>query len=239
MRRALALTALPLVAMLAACGQQTGRADSSGPAPSQAESTAGQWGDCTVAAFEDAGPELATVHLGSEPVPVKLPESGPCAGGFVALVPGGVIGTDVADLALEPDTLQVLDAGDLAGRVLVRVDGGVHPRGGFQPHLFVVGDDVTEATVDGAPLVPFVATDGGMAPMGVRCGDGSVSVLTARTSEPPGVVLAWDVERTTYDLSGAHVRRTATEQVRDHAADPLLRRDMPELFDPLSPFAGC
>ena len=82
--------------------------------------------------------------------------------------------------------------------------------------------------------------DGGMAPMTATCSDdGGVAVLTATVSEPPGIVLAWDVERTTYELDGHTARQVGSEQIRDHAADPVLRREMPDLFQPASLFADC
>ena len=88
--------------------------------------------------------------------------------------------------------------------------------------------------------MPFVATDGGAAPMAATCvGDGEIGVLTATTSEPPGVILAWDVQRTTYRLEGHQAVLVGTKQVRDHAADPTLRKEMPELFEPDAFFADC
>jgi hypothetical protein len=64
-------------------------------------------------------------------------------------------------------------------------------------------------------------------------------VLSATTSEPPGVVLAWDVERTTYDITAGGAVRTGSEQIEDHIADPLLRKKMPELFEPGALFEDC
>jgi len=228
------VTALAATAVLAGCGQQVADGSSSDPA-------ARQWRDCTPAAFEgDAGQSL-DVSTADGPVPVKLPTSGPCAGGLVALTPAGVVGTDVDDLDLDESTVQVVGLrGDGGPAALVRVDGERHPRGGFQPHLFTVaGGTVAEVTVDGGPLLPFVATDGGMAPMTATCDDGEVAVLSATVSEPPGIVLAWDVERTAYRIEGASAELVGSEQVRDHAADPVLRQEMPELFEPGSLFADC
>lgn len=231
-------------ALLAGCGQQ----DTSGPA-AQGDPGAGQqtraakWRECTETAYDEADGRALRIPTGAGAVSVKLPTSGPCADGLVARVGDGVTGLDVEGLDLDASTAQVVRAGDTAsggGEALLRVDGGMHPRGGFQPHLFLVSETVRELTVDGHPVLPFVATDGGMAPMTATCtDDGGVAVLTATTSEPPGVVLAWDVERTTYDLTADGVVRTGTEQTEDHIADPLLRKKMPELFEPGALLGNC
>jgi hypothetical protein len=150
----------------------------------------------------------------------------------------GVTGLDVTGRDLEAGTARVVALGD--GTELLLVDGGVHPRGGFQPHLFVLADELHEVREDGNPLLPFVATDGGGAPMAATClGDRELGILTATTSEPPGVILAWDVQRTTYRLEGHEAVLVGTKQVRDHAADPTLRKEMPELFEPGALFADC
>ena len=221
---------------LSACGQQAGPATGG-----DASSAPAQVGGCTVAAFDAASGKVGQVGTSAGSVEVKLPTDGPCAGRLVARAESGVVGLTVSGLDRSTAQVVPLDgAGEGAPQALVRVDGEPHPRGGFQPHLFTVTDQVREVTVDGSPLVPFVATDGGMAPMTATCtDDGGVAVLTATTSEPPGVVLAWDVERTTYALTAAGAEPTGTEQVRDHAADPVLREEMPALFEPGALFADC
>lgn len=252
MRRGLALLALLPSAALAGYGSQTGASDDAGTTPetggTRSEASARVWGDCTQEAFDDAGAPATTLRhdTWSADMRLKLPSDGPCAGGLVASGPGGVVGVDVRSAELDAGTVSVLDAGAWGaagasgGSVLVRVDGGFHPRGGYQPHLYLVGPDaVREVTVDGGPVVPFVATDGGMAPLAVRCGDGTIEVVTATTAEPPGVVLAWDVRRTTYTLSADGARRRGPSSLEEDVADPLLRRDMPELFDPARILAGC
>ena len=249
--RTRAVTVLAAAVFMVGCGQQAGETGASGgvsgsttdsavPAPSAA-SDAG-WRSCTAEAFESDPSPALQLPVGDLPVEaVKLPTDGPCAGGLVVRTAEGVIGTDVSGLELEPDTADVVHLrGDGLPSVLLRVDGGRHPRGGFQPHLFAVTGTVGELTVDGQPLLPFVATDGGMAPMTATCtDDGGVAVLTATVSKPPGIVLAWDVERTAYRIDGTEARSAGSRQVRDHAADPVLRREMPDLFEPASLFADC
>ena len=122
---------------------------------------------------------------------------------------------------------------------LVLLSAKPHPRGGWQPHLFGSGGEtgLTEVTSEGRPVVPFVATDGGAPPMTATCTkEGGVAVMTATAPEPPGVVLAWDVHRTTYTRRTAGRRPPA--RVEKAAADPLLRKERPELFDGTL-FANC
>ena len=227
--RSLTLVSVLLVsALLAGCGDDSPRTDPTLPA---------QWGDCTVDDFDQAdGQDLG--RLGSDVVKLVPAGEGPCAGGLVARTGAGVEGVDVSGLDLEAGTAAVVTLG--GGRELLLVHGGVHPRGGFQPHLFGTTGGLQEVLVDGNPLLPFVATDGGGAPTTATCGaDDKVSLLAATTSEPPGVVLAWDVQRTTYRIEGSEAVLVGTRQVREHAADPVLREAMPELFDPAALFADC
>lgn len=195
---------------------------------------AAQWHDCDNEAYSDADGRLARVEVAGQdgPVVVKLVAgTGPCGGGLVARYDDGVAGQDVSDLQLDAETAEVVRLED--GQTLLRLDGAEHPRGGFQPHLFAVADGMAEVRAGGAPLLPFVATDGGAAPSAVRCGPGgTIEVLRATTSKPPGVVLAWDVHLTTYEIDGADATESGTEQIRDHAADPLLHKEMPALFRP-------
>jgi len=238
MRSSVAVLFAAVAALVAGCGQQDAPLPEDDAAP-----RAVQWRGCTAAAFADDPAPAVRLPTTAGTVAVKLPTDGPCAGGLVARVADGVAGLDVSDLALDPGTAQVVHlrgAADGDPVAVLRVDGGAHPRGGFQPHLFLAQGGVDEVTTDGRPLLPFVATDGGAAPMTATCtDDGGVAVLNATTSEPPGVVLAWDVERSTYRITGAEAQPGGTEQIRDHAADPLLREEMPALFEPGALFADC
>jgi len=174
-----------------------------------------------------------------EPVRLTAPGQGPCAGTLVAGSGEDAGGPDVSDLDL-------VAKGATAVRLhgspdLVLLFSRSHPRGGAQPHLFGAdgGGALREVTVDGNPLVPFVATDGGAAPMTATCtDDGGVAVLEGTASQPPGVVLAWDLAETAYEIRDAEVVDSTTRTVRRDAADPVLRKEMPELFDG-SLFADC
>ena len=69
--------------------------------------------------------------------------------------------------------------------------------------------------------------------------DGLVVVVTARASEPPGIVLAWDLTRTTYRRAVAPAAQVARAVVRrERSADPVLRRERPDLYRGLV-LTGC
>lgn len=232
MRTLSAISALLVLVLLGGCGAEDPRS-----APGQPD----RWGDCTLAALRQAGGQpMATMSDGDAHVAVRLvpPGDGPCAGGLVARTDNGVQGLPAAGLGLDAGSAKVVLLAD--DSQLLLVDGGTHPRGGFQPHVFALAGGLHEVLVDGNPLLPFVATDGGGTPATATCsGHGGVDVLTATTSAPPGVVLAWDVQRTSYRVEDGRAVRTGTKQVRDHTADPVLRKEMPALFEPDAFFSDC
>jgi hypothetical protein len=233
------LSGLLLTGLAAGCGSSApSGAGAAGDSPAS-------WHDCTVDDFGTAGQPLGSLETpdGSAKVRLVEPGEGPCAGGLVVRTGSGVDGVDVSGLDLDASSAHVVHlrgSGGEGPRDLLLVEGGAHPRGGFQPHLFTTYGGLHEVTVDGNPLLPFVATDGGGAPATARCGDdGTVEVLTATTSEPPGVILAWDVQRTTYRIDETGAEELGSAQVRDHAADPVLRKELPQLFSPDGFFADC
>jgi hypothetical protein len=174
------------------------------------------------------------------PQPVRLTSagSGPCA--HRLLGPGGG-STDVGGLDLVAATAKVVHLeGDGAGDLLL-LSAKPHPRGGSQMHLFDSGGatGLVEVTADGRPVLPFVATDGGAPPMTATCtDDGGIGIVTAKAHKPPGVVLAWDVTLTSYDLQDGRAIFRGESSVAEAAADPTLRKEHPELYDG-SLFADC
>jgi len=173
-----------------------------------------------------------------EPVRLTGQGSGPCANSLLA--PGGTA-YDVSGLDLVTDGATVVHLRGEGAPDLVLLSEQPHPRGGYQPHLFGGGgpDGLVEVTADGQPVVPFVATDGGAAPMTATCTkEAGVAVITGTASEPPGVVLAWDLHRTAYDIVDGLAVHPQTSVLQKDVADPLLRKEMPELFDG-SVFADC
>ena len=165
---------------------------------------------------------------------------GPCAGALVTTVDGERTGVTVADA---PSSVEDPAVVALRGttRELLMLRGDPHPRGGYPVHLYgATGGAIAEILADGRPVIGFVSTDGGAAPATATCTpDGGLATWAGTAHQPPGVVLAWDVWRTTYTLDGVDATKVSHELVREAVADPLLRRAMPQLFDPAATFADC
>ncbi|HET6627989.1 MAG TPA: hypothetical protein VFG63_16480 [Nocardioidaceae bacterium] len=171
---------------------------------------------------------------------VPADSDGPCANALFTTFDGEPSAVPLGEAGIDTGSVQVVQ---LRGteRQLLLVRGEPHPRGGYEVHLFGGTDDeIGEVLADGHPVVGFVATDGGGAPATATCTDaGGIATVTATTHEPPGVILAWDVHRSTYRLRGNRAVLVSSEQIRDAAADPLLRKEMPALFDPDDYFEDC
>jgi hypothetical protein len=219
------LLTLTVLAAASGCGQEGGT--TSAPAT---DACAGK-GTTVVRADLDGNGSVEDVRLTGQ-------GSGPCAHRLLA--PGGAA-YDVAGLGLVTTGATVIHLQGDGAPDLVLLSTKPHPRGGSQPHLFGAGgsDGLTEVTADGQPVVPFVATDGGGAPMTATCTkDGGIAVVTGTASEPPGVVLAWDLSRTSYDIVDGRAVHPQTAVLQKDVADPVLRKEMPELFDG-SLFSDC
>jgi hypothetical protein len=223
--RTLATAALlSVVLAVSACGSTSG---TTGPG---ADACTGR-GVAVAKADLDGDGQVSTVRL-------TMAGSGPCAHRLLA---EGGASADVADLDLVPRPAKVVHLRGSGAPDLVLLSARPHPRGGWQPHLFAAGGagGLVEVTVHGRPVVPFVATDGGAPPMTATCTpDGGIAVLTGKAHRPPGIVLAWDVTETSYELKGGRAVETGSRLVEKAVADPLLRKDHPELFA-RSLFADC
>jgi hypothetical protein len=219
------LLALGVLVAASGCGRQGGTAS----AP-DADACAGK-GTTVARADLDGSGSVGAVRLTGQ-------GSGPCAERLLA--PGGAT-YDVSGLDLVTKGATVVHLRGHAAPDLVLLSAKPHPRGGAQPHLFGAGGPhgLTEVTAAGQPVVSFVATDGGAAPMTATCTkDGGVAIVTGTASEPPGIVLAWDLRRTTYDVVDGRAVHPRSAVLAKDVADPLLRKEMPELFDG-SLFADC
>ena len=223
--RTLATAALlSVVLAVSACGSRSG---------TTSPDTAGCAGrGVTVAKADlDGDGQPSTVRL-------AVSGTGPC--GHQLLADGGA-SADVGGLDLVPKQAKVVHLRGSGAPDLVLLSARPHPRGGSQPHLFGAGGDtgLVEVTVDGRPVLPFLATDGGAPPMTATCTqDGGIAVLTGKAHQPPGIVLAWDVTETSYALRDGRAVETGSRLVEKAAADPLLRKERPELFDRVL-FADC
>jgi hypothetical protein len=222
---------LAVVLTSAACGSPTG----TGSNPSAGYEGCASQG--TVVARADLAANGST-----DQVRLVRGGAGRCADSLVARVGDRVVGVSVRGLDLVPKGAKVVHLKGMRAPDLVLVSSRPHPRGGSQPHLFGAtgsGAGLREVTTGGNPVVPFVATDGGAPPMTARCtAGGGIVMLTAKAHQPPGIVLAWDLTRTTYAVRDGRAVETSSAVVRKAVADPLLRKKMPELFDGAL-FADC
>jgi hypothetical protein len=230
--RALAVVLATLV--VAGCGSDPGPDPSSDPSSDPTQATG--YRGCRASDVAGHGMVVARADLdgtgGTEAVRLIGASDRRCRNSLVAVVEGRVVGTDVRPLHLVPKRVQVVRLHGKAAD-LVLLWSQPHPRGGSQPHLFGLRDSgrLAEVTLDGRPVLPFVATDGGGSPMTATCtGSGGIAVFTAVAHEPPGIVLAWDVTRTTYDIRDGRAVAVGSSMVQEAAADPALRRSRPELF---------
>jgi hypothetical protein len=239
--RTLAATAATVVlaSALTACGTSADDASSGTPSGN------GQlFGGCAADSAAVKQARLLTradLDGDGEPDAVRFtgPQAGRCANAVLAHVGGRTIAARVGE-PLRGGHARTVQLNGKA-RQLVFFEGHGHPRGGFQPHIVGLGGNgLAEVKAHGKPLLGFMSTDGGGLPETATCTKGGgIAVLSATTHKPPGVVLAWDVRKTTYSLDGTVAKRTTSRQIRDAAADPTLHKRMPQLFDPSGYFAGC
>lgn len=165
---------------------------------------------------------------------------GPCANSLFTTFDGEPSAASLGDATVDPRSVGTVQLEGTERQLLVLHEKS-HPRGGYLVHLYGGADgELAEVLADGAPVIGFVSTDGGGQPATATCtGDGGIATVTATAHEPPGIVLAWEVRRTTYRLDGNDATRTSARLIRVAAADPLLRKEMPQLFDPVGYFADC
>ena len=75
-------------------------------------------------------------------------------------------------------------------------------------------------------------------PLSVDCTDGGVVLTEAVAHKPPGVMFAWDIQRTTYAVEGGEVTAGETEEIADNVLPAQLEAKYPELVD-YSAFKSC
>jgi hypothetical protein len=219
-----------LAALLAstACGTSTGASGSA------------DWHGCSAKDI-GAGQDVGSADLDGDGRAdrVWFASSGRCRG-LASATSNGVMGTELKGLDVDPSSIRPLQTRGDDHQVLYLVGEKPHPLGGRQWHLVGSdGDTLGEVTLHRKPLLPFYATDGSGQPTTATCpARGGVAVVTATTHEPAGIVLAWDVSRTTYRVDGLEATEQDRSSVREAAADPTLRKEMPQLFDG-SLFTDC
>jgi hypothetical protein len=234
MRRLVVLLPLLVLLAVAGCGGRTG----------QVPPSASRWGDCDMAAFDDGGRVVVHRSPAEHDIwEVRLygPGRGPCANGLVARFGGGVEGADVSGMDLDPGSVRLVRLRGTDAPVLVAASRPTADAR-VRTHLFGAygGGRLTEVLLHGSPLLPVVATDGTLDPATATCEpDGHVAVWTATAHQPPGIVLAWDVRKTVYRIDGGTADAISSTLAEDGAADPLMRKKMPQLFQPDAFLADC
>ncbi|HSE72705.1 MAG TPA: hypothetical protein VLA97_18200 [Nocardioidaceae bacterium] len=230
-----------LLLALAGCGNA---ADNSEETPESGEAGATLFGDCRADdPVLDQAEVVAEADLdgSGEPNQVSyVPDAGEsaCGNALVTSFDGKRSAMSLGRAGF--DSVQVVQLEDTE-RQLLLVRGEAHPRGGYALVLVGGADGaIGEVRTGSGAVLQFVATDGGGLPETATCtADGGVAVLSAREHKPADIVVAWDVQRTAYRLDGNEAVETSSEQIRTAAADPLLRKEMPQLFDPEGHFADC
>jgi hypothetical protein len=134
-----------------------------------------------------------------------------------------------------PDSLRDLGIGRGDSHVfLLRSE---HPRGGFEVRLFAITPGrVDELTIDGKPVIPFVATDAPTEHVSAECTQHGFTVTEAVAHQPVGVLPAWDVYRTTYEVDGNDLTRGDRTEIADNVLEDELPTTYPhvvanELFE--------
>lgn len=115
-----------------------------------------------------------------------------------------------------------------------------HPRGGYQLRVYAPsGSRLVELRRGTEPLVPFVATDVQEQPLSIDCRAGGFVVTQAVAHEPHGVIFAWDVRRTTYDLADdATLTAGPEKEIKDNVLPAQLTKEWPDLVGHTA-FASC
>lgn len=229
-----ALPVLGALALATACGSSGGSttASQSHRSSPEASSPSTAVGSCRAGnpALSSAR-TLTSADLDGDGSPERVrltTPGGACGNTLFARLGRGYVSAPLADPLPVPSAQALRLRPDQAQLVAVRQ---VHPRGGFGYRVYAYGEGkLRELTDHGNPLVPFVATDAGdPMPLSADCADGRLTVTSAQRQQPPGIVAAWKVTRTTYDVAGGGVTGEQTRQVDDNALDASLDRSYPGL----------
>jgi predicted small lipoprotein YifL len=234
------IVAMTVATLLSAagCGQQGGTSPKAGPP------TADKVGSCATSSSSvlHALPVYQAIDLdhdgGGETLSVTRPDS-TCPNVMFAQVHGDFASLDLKGVQLDLKTARrVIVPGRDSDLMAIRE---VHPRGGFQVHLYGYADGrLAEVTTpEGDRVVPFVATDTRGGYVSASCTDGGLVVRQAVAHKPPGVVFAWDVEQVSYQLDGTTATPGKKREVKDNVLDARLAKDYPELVGREMFTSGC
>ena len=240
MMRTVARTSMLLAAVLcfASCGSEpTGGSSGAG----NDEPATAKVGQCpTDAPAVVSARTVATADLDGDgerdAVKLTAPD-GDCASMLFAKLGEGFVHAQMPVGGLPLSKAFAVEVPGREGALLVtRQD---HPRGGFQLRVYAAeADELVELKTDGHPLVPFVALDVQEHPLSIDCADGGVVLTEAVAHKPPGVVAAWDIQRTTYAVEDGEVTAGKTEEIADNVLPAQLKAKYPDLVD-YAAFKSC
>ncbi|MDQ6641423.1 MAG: hypothetical protein M3Y66_02895 [Actinomycetota bacterium] len=234
-RTTLAMASLALLA--SGCGQQAGTSSPTNAAADKVGSCAP--GDAGVV---HALPVYATLDLDHDGVGNTLMVTRPdstCPNVMFSKVAGHVTSVDLGSVQLTLDSARrVIVPGHPGDLVAIRE---VHPRGGFQLHLYgYAGGKLAEVTTpDGAPPMPFVATDTKGGYLSASCIDHGFVLRQAVTHRPPGVVFAWDIKEASYRLDGTTAKPGGVKEIKNNVLDQELAKTYPALVKRQMFVTGC
>jgi hypothetical protein len=174
---------LVLLLALSACGNGGSTPDAGESAPASSGPSA--LGACTPgdAAITKAR-TLLTLDLDGDGVAegVRLSAGAPCPGVVYAETRSGTVLGEFDPMILSGE-VRAVGLPEEPAQLLAATE--THPRGGFQVHLIGLrGTRIVELLHDGAPLVPFVATDVPGPGTSTRCH--SPGTFVVRTATPAG-----------------------------------------------------
>ena len=240
MMRTLAGTSMLLVALVcsASCGSESKEGTS---ASAKDEPTAAKVGQCPVdSPAVVSARTVATADLDgdgtADAIKLTAPD-GDCANVLFAKLGERFVHAQMPIGGLPLSKAFAVEVPGREGALLVtRQD---HPRGGFQLRLYAAGQDqLVELKADDHPLVPFVALDVQEHPLSIDCTDEGVVLTEAVAHKPPGVVFAWDIQRTTYAVEGSEATAGEPQEIADNVLPAQLKAKYPDLID-YSAFKSC
>lgn len=185
------------------------------------------------------GTALAQVRLAGAAVPVRFaPQGGDCNNALYAEDGTKTYLLDLGDVVLSPEGAVAVTVPGRDGQVLAARE--VHPRGGYQWHLYGVADGrLAEILADGKPPIPFVATDTQpQPPMTIACKDPGLQVTQARAHEPAGVMFTWDLDRIDITISGNDAKVDGPKEIEDNVVPSIMARKHLDLVKQRM-FVGC
>lgn len=161
----------------------------------------------------------------AEDVRMTLLDATHCPNYLFTKIGSHLVGVNLHHASFTGQDLRAVSIPSRQGQLVVA--RATHPRGGFQTHLYAYADKkLAEVTAPGGDLpIPFVATDTTGGYVSASCTSNGFVVRQAVVHEPPGIVFAWDIRETAYQLDGTTAKPSGTKEIKDNVLDKFLRED--------------